>query len=141
MTVTKEMVELVSPFTVGASGDFTDEDFEQYKEWAEEELIKDNPGLPESKYDEAWANLICHIFLTSKEKTHIKSEDISSSNYKYTLFSEDEATLTKYLKRYYEIIDKWGKEEYTAGGISHEDSTLPDAFQLDYGGATGFDFS
>lgn len=82
MTVTTAMIALVSPYTVGAAGDFTETAFEEYKVWAEEELKRDDPGLATTKYDEAWANLICHIFLSSQGGQDIKSEKIR--NYSYT---------------------------------------------------------
>jgi len=97
MTVIKDMIPLVSPFTVGPSGDFTQNTFDQYKIWAEEELKKDDPGLSTAKYDEAWANLICHIFLSSQGERDIKSEKIR--NYSYTSDRK-----TSYYLRYEEII-------------------------------------
>ena len=80
MAVTKEMVEAVSPFIVGSEGDFNEIVYETYKRWAEDELKIDDPGLPEGKYDEAWANLICDIFDSSRGLRNLKSEDTLHSH-------------------------------------------------------------
>jgi hypothetical protein len=61
-----EMISLISPYTVGPTGDFTQEAFEWYKKLAEADFAIDDPGLSAEKADEAVANLICDIFASSQ---------------------------------------------------------------------------
>ena len=127
MTVTSAMVALVSSFTVGESGNFTETDFMQYKTWAEEELDRDDPGLPTSKYDEAHANLICDIFVSSKGGRNFKSESIGG-DYSYTKDGSDKSS---YRLRYEEILKQWGTEQPTVGQEREDVDHMPNQFKLD----------
>jgi len=132
MTVTTDMVAQVSPFTVSASGDFTETDYDQYSTWAKEELDRDDPGLPTSKYDEAHANLICDIFVSSKGGRNFKSEKIG--DYGYT---KDGGGKSSYRLRYEEILRQWATEQPT-GGQEREDVEIPDQFHLDQSESESF---
>lgn len=127
MTVTKEMVMQVSPFSVSDSGDFDKTDFAQYSTWAKEELDRDNPGLPTSKYDEAHANLICDIFMSSKGGRNFKSEHIGG-DYSYTKDGSDKSS---YRLRYEEILKQWGLEQPTGGQEREDVDYMPNPFKLD----------
>ena len=126
MTVTEAMIALVSPFTVAVDGDFTTTDFAQYSTWAKEELDRDDPGLPTSKYDECHANLICDIFASSKGAKDMKSEKIG--DYGYT---RDVAGKTSYRIRYEEILKNWAIEQPTTEQEREDLTYFPDQFQLD----------
>ena len=126
MAVTTDMIALVSPFTVSESGDFTDTDYAQYSAWAKEELDRDNPGLPTSKYDEAHANLICDVFVSSKGGRNFKSEKIG--DYGYT---KDSGGKSSYRLRYEEILRQWNTEQPTAGQVREDVDYMPNSFKLD----------
>lgn len=130
--VTVTMIAQISPFTVGADGDFTTTDFEYYSTQAEEELKRDDPGLPTIKYNEAWANLICDIFVSSKGGRDMKSEKIG--DYGYT---KDGGGKSSYRLRYEEILAQWN-EEAPIAGQEREDSEIPDQFHLDQSESESF---
>jgi len=125
MTVTSEQIPMVSPYTVGESGDFTETVFEQYKLWAEKEFAIDNPGLSDTKADEAVANLICDIFTSSQGGLNIKSEKIG--DYGYT---KDGNGKTSYRLRYEKIIAQFSSKPPTEG-TTREDATQPAQFSFD----------
>ena len=127
MTITSEMIALVSPFTVSESGDFTETDYKQYSIWAKEELDRDDPGLPTSKYDEAHANLICDIFISSKGARNIKSENIGG-DYSYT---KDGSGKSSFRLRYEEILRQWATEQATTGQEREDVDYMPNQFKLD----------
>lgn len=127
MTVTKEMVMQVSTFSVSDSGDFDKTDFDQYSTWAKEELDRNDPGLPAGKYDEAHANLICDIFVSSKGGRNFKSEHIGG-DYSYTKDGSDKSS---YRLRYEEILKQWGSEQPTAGQEREDVDYMPNQFKLD----------
>ena len=126
MTVTTAMVAQVSPFTVSASGDFTDTDYTQYSTWAKEELDRDDPGLPTAAYDQAHANLICDIFASSKGGRNFKSEKIGP-DYSYT---RDDGGKSSYRLRYEEILRQFAGEQ-PAAGQERIDLETPSNFRLD----------
>ena len=125
--VTVTMIAQVSPFTVGADGDFSTTDFEYYSAQAEEELKRDDPGLPTIKYNEAWANLICDIFVSSKGGRNFKSEHIGG-DYSYTKDGSDKSS---YRLRYEEILKQWGTEQPTGGQEREDVDYMPNQFNLD----------
>ena len=125
--VTAAMIAQVSPFTVGADGDFSTTDFEYYSAQAEEELKQDDPGLPTIKYNEAWANLICDIFVSSKGGRNFKSESIGG-DYSYT---KDGGGKSSYRLRYEEILAQWNKGQPTAGQEREDLDYMPNSFKLD----------
>ena len=127
MTVTTAMIAQVSPFTVSASGDFTDTDYAQYSTWAKEELDRDDPGLPTSKYDEAHANLICDIFVSSKGGRNFKSEKIG--DYGYT--KDGNGGKSSYRLRYEEILAQFAGEQPTTGQEREDLDYMPNSFKLD----------
>ena len=123
------MVELVSPFTVAdpsMNGDFTETDYDQYVIWSKEELDRDDPGLSSTKYDEAHANLICDIFVSSKGGRNFKSEKIGDYSY-----SKDGGDKTSYRLRYEEILRQWNTEQPTTGQEHDDVDDMPGQFMLD----------
>lgn len=124
--VTVVMIAQVSPFTVGADGDFSTTDFEYYSVQAEEELKRDDPGLPTIKYNEAWANLICDIFVSSKGGREYKSEKIGDYSY-----SKNDGGKTSYRLRYEEILRQFAGEQPTAGQEREDVDYMPNQFSLD----------
>ena len=126
MTVTSAMVALVSPFTVSESGDFTETDYNQYSTWAKEELDRDDPGLSTAAYDQAHANLICDIFVSSKGGRNLKSEKIGDYSY-----SKDGGDKSSYRLRYEEIIAQFAGEQPTAGQEREDVDYMPNQFKLD----------
>lgn len=126
MTVTKELIPRVSPFTVGPTGDFTTEAFEWYKTLAEAEFATDNPGLSADKADEAVANLICDIFASGGGGRELKSENIG--DYSYT---KDGSGKTSYRLRYEEIIKQHSLIQPATGGITRDDAAPPKQFKFD----------
>ena len=130
MTVTSEMIALVSPFTVGNSDDdtFTETDFEYYKDRTKESTLdRDDPGLPVGTYDEAHANLICDMYMSSKGGRHMKSENIGG-DYSYT---KDGSGKSSYRLRYGEILKQWATEQPTAGQEREDVDYMPNQFKLD----------
>lgn len=126
MTVSITMIAQISPFIVSDSGDFTETDYDQYVIWAKEELDRDDPGLPTSKYDEAHANLICDIFVSSKGSRNMKSEKIG--DYGYT---KDGSGKSSYRLRYEEILKQWATEQPTTGQEREDVDYMPNQFKLD----------
>lgn len=125
MTVTKAMVMQVSSFSVSDDGDFDETDFAQYKAWAQEELDRDDPGLPTAAYDQAHANLICDIFVSSKGGRNFKSEKIG--DYSYT---RDNGGKSSYRLRYEEILRQFAGKQPSAGQ-ERIDIETPSDFRLD----------
>lgn len=115
MTVTPEMIRQVSPFEVSEDGDFTYDDFLQYKTWAAAELDNIDPGLATSMYDQVHALLICDIFLASGGRGHLKSEKIG--NYSYTAVDAGDGGMVKtsYRLRMEQILSTMSTETVTAG--------------------------
>jgi len=137
MTVTKEMIMQVSPFSVSDSGDFDVTDFEQYKIWAGLELDQIDPGLDSPTYDMCHALLICHIYDSSRGSssggTQYKSEKIG--DYSYTRAEGDSETIvrTSYYNRMLQLIKEESREQPTVA-IARDDTdeTFPKAkFKLD----------
>ena len=126
MAVTTDMVAQVSPFTVSDSGDFTETDYDQYVIWAKQELDRDDPGLSTAAYDQAHANLICDIFVSSKGGRNFKSEKIS--DYGYTRDGGDKSS---YRLRYEEIIAQFTGKQPTAGQEREDVDYMPNQFKLD----------
>lgn len=129
MTVSETMIAQVSAFTVGdpsENGDFTTIDFDQYSIWAKEELNRDDPELPTSKYDEAHANLICDIFVSSKGGRDMKSEKIGDYGY-----SKDGGNKSSYRLRYEEILSQWNTEQPTEGQERDDVDDMPGQFMFD----------
>ena len=135
MTVCTTMIAQVSEFTVGDTGSFTETDYDQYSIWAKEELDRDDPRLPTSKYDEAHANLICDIFVSSKGGRNFKSEKIG--DYGYTKDSGGNGGKSSYRLRYEEILKQFAGEQPTAGQ-ERIDIETPSDFQLDQLGLVEF---
>ena len=133
MTVSEAMIAQVSPFTVGVSGDFNATDYAQYSIWAKEELDRDNPRLSTAAYDQAHANLICDIFVSSKGGRNYKSEKIG--DYGYTKDGSDKSS---YRLRYEEILKQFAGEQPTAGQ-ERIDIETPSDFRLDQLGLVEFD--
>lgn len=133
MTVTKAMVMQVSSFSVSDDGDFDETDFAQYKAWAKEELDRDDPGLPSAAYDQAHANLICDIYVSSKGGRNFKSEKIG--DYGYT---RDGGGKSSYRLRYEEILRQFAGEQPSAGQ-ERIDIETPSDFRLDQLGLVEFD--
>ena len=135
MVVTAAMIPLISPFTVGPAGDFTQSAFDQYKIWAGLELKQADPGLDGSTYDYCHALLICHIYDISPQskKTGFKSEKIG--DYSYTKADANDSDTSSYYKRYQQIIGQWGTEQATEGVERDDaDTTYPKKkFKLDQG--------
>ena len=134
MTVTISMITQVSPFTVAdpsLNGDFTQVDFDQYKSWAAAELDRDDPGLSSDAYDQAHANLICDIFVSSKGGRDMKSEEIG--DYGYT---KDGNGKSSYRIRYEEILKQFAGEQPSAGQKRIDIET---PFRLDQLGLQKFD--
>lgn len=135
MVVTAAMIPLVSPFTVGPAGNFSQSDFDQYKIWAGLELKQSDPGLDGETYDYCHALLICHIFDVSPQskKNGFKSEKIG--DYAYTKADEKDSGSSSYYKRFQQLLGLWATEQPTAG-VEREDAdeTFPKKrFKLDQG--------
>jgi len=143
VTVTKEMVMQVSPFSVSDSGDFDETDFEQYKTWAIQDLSKIDPGVDVGTYDQIHALMICHIYETSKgadADTQLPSEHIG--NYSYTRKSKT-GTIgsSTYYDRILQIIQKWQfKQPSTSTKRDDADDTYPSSeFALDQSNTGSFE--
>ena len=130
MTVTPEMIKLVSPYEVSEDGDFTYDDFLQYKTWAQSELDNVDPGLTTSMYDQAHALLICDIFEQSKGRSHLKSEKIG--NYSYTTADNNgNGQKTAYRIRFENMLSTMSTETVTAG-VDRIDMDADDEYGTDY---------
>jgi len=134
MTVTKEMVMQVSPFSVSDSGDFDETDFGQYKIWAIQELNRIDPGVDSETYDRIHALMICHIYESSGDtavSSQLQSEKIG--DYSYTQNSEAIPGTTTYYDRILQIIHKWQlKQPTTSTERDDADDTYPSSeFALD----------
>lgn len=133
MVVTTAMIPLVSPFTVGPTGDFSQTAFDQYKVWAELELKQLDPGLDGDTFDYCHALLICHIYDISPQskKGDFKSEKIG--DYSYTKADLNDSGSSTYYKRLQQVIKQWATEQ-ASGGVEREDAdkTFPKKmFKLD----------
>lgn len=132
MTVTSDLVALISPFTVGESGDFTETDFAQYKIWATLELNRIDPGVDTETYDQLHALMICHMYESSKgNTTQFQSEHIG--DYSYTRSGTVESGSTTYYDRILQILEKWAlKQPTTSTERDDADDMYPsEEFALD----------
>ena len=135
MTVTKEMIMQVSPFSVSDSGDFDETDFEQYKIWAGRELDRVDPGFDTDTYDYCHALLICHFYdISPSEKASIQYKSEKIGDYSYTR-SEGGTTIapTSFYNRFLQVLEKWkGKQATTSTKRDDAEDTYPASeFALD----------
>ena len=141
MTVSTDDIALVSPFTVGVSGDFSTDDFNVYKTWAGLELDRLDPGVDAETYDQCHALLICHIYDISPQskKTGFKSEKIG--DYSYTRADTNDVASSSYYIRFQQILALWATEQATTGVERDDtDTTYPKAeFKLDQGAKAMFE--
>ena len=142
MTVTEEMVEMVSPYTVGGgtTDDITTATFSQFVTWTTVELDNIDPGLATASYDEAHANLIADRIWRKQGKADMKSESIGNE-YDYTREVGD----SSYMMRFNEIIElyKTTKNQNTQEGYTRYDANPSDStagnMKLDQGAVPTFD--
>lgn len=140
MTITKTMVEQVSPFSVDDSGNFTETDYDQYVIWAGLELDQIDPGLDSATYDYCHALLVCHFYECSLGSTgKYKSEKIG--DYSYTRFDNAQTELTSYYNRVLQILAQFGTEQPTTVVERDDaDTTFPKAaFKLDQSAKVRFE--
>ena len=118
MTVTADMIPMVSLYKVVSAGPFTPALFSLYSSVAKQRLDVMNPGLDGSTYDYCHALLICHLYAGLKDDgLDLKSETIG--NYSYT--KSTEAGESTFLIRCREIIT-----EFQGGDIPNEAIDLRD---------------
>ena len=127
MTVDAALIARISPFTVAADGDFTEDDLTAYVAIATAQFNREDPGLDSILADYAKGLLVCHIFESSKNKRSMKSEKIG--DYSYT---KEEATATSFLLDYEQLLASYGGEA-ASEGIERTDKDLPSQFDLDQG--------
>ena len=136
MTVSAATIALVSPFTVGASGTFTEEAFTSYKTWAQKRLDRDNPGFDSDTYDYCHALLICDLYENSRGGLGLKSESIGGGDYSYTKGGDGE-TKTSYMIQYEQILKSFGHAE-PCHGVERTDKDGGAQFKLDQQGIAKF---
>lgn len=112
MVATKDMMPIVSPYTVSNTTDFTETAFGIYSAVAKSELDLDDPGLPSDMYDYCHALLISHLYTIHLGTTEMKAESVGGGDYSYQRFEGGE---TGYLLKYRDVIQKWN-----AVGVSAE---------------------
>ncbi len=128
MTVSATTIALVSPFTVGATGDFTSDDLTSYTAIAAIRLEGLYPGLSTSMsatlYDYCHALMICHLYKASRGNVEKKSEaygDVSWSK---------EPGATSYLVTLRETVEEWktgqAASETVNEGVERADHDMPD---------------
>ncbi|MCK5431427.1 MAG: hypothetical protein KAJ03_01720 [Gammaproteobacteria bacterium] len=137
MVVTPEMVEMVSPYTIGtASGDHaTQAQFAQYSTWAADTLDDADPGLTTSKYDEAHANLIADYIWKKDGKADLTREEIGDYEY------QRKGTVGPYRLAYDAILadyDNTLTASLASAGVTREDATETADMNLDQGGVPTF---
>jgi len=126
MTVSTAMIALVSPYTVGASGDFTEADFTSYKTIGTAILSKDAPtDLDSDVYDYCHALLICHLFESSKGNVGMESEKIG--DYSYKKGNPDETTFwTLYKAMINQFTDYAGEDSGDYDAVTRADTEMGD---------------
>jgi hypothetical protein len=128
MTVSATTIALVSPFTAGASGDFSDADLTSYTTIAALRLEGLYPGLSSSMsaslYDYCHALMICHLYKASRGNVEKKSEaygDVSWSK---------EPGATSYLVTLRETVEEWktgqAASDIVIEGVERADHDMPD---------------
>ena len=128
MTVSATTIALVSPFTVGAIGDFTDADLALYKTIAAARLEGMYPGLSttmsSSLYDYCHALMICHLYKASRGNVEKKSESYGDVGW-----SKDPGA-TSYLVTLRETVEEWKTGQAAAEtvneGVERADHDVPD---------------
>lgn len=129
MTVSSSTIALVSPYTVGASGDFTSDDLTAYAAIAALRLEGMYPGLSTSMnatlYDYCHALMICHIFKASQGNVEKKSE-----SYGGDASWTKEAGDTAFLVTLRETVNEWkagrAASETVNEGVERADHDMPD---------------
>ena len=128
MTVSATTIALVSPFTVGAAGDFTNADLTAYTAIATARLESMYPGLASSMnaslYDYCMALMICHLYKASRGNVEKKSE-----SYGDVSWSKDPGA-TSYLVTLRETVAEWQAgqvaSETVNEGVERADHDMPD---------------
>jgi hypothetical protein len=128
VTVSATTIALVSPFTVGAIGDFTDADLALYKTIAAARLEGMYPGLSttmsSSLYDYCHALMICHLYKASRGNVEKKSESYGDVGW-----SKDPGA-TSYLVTLRETVEEWKTGQAAAEtvneGVERADHDVPD---------------
>ena len=107
MTVTEAMVESISDYTVapeeGATGeeDISQEDFLQYKDWAEKIITQMDIAMPESIKDLITAYLIAHFYT-------VKIVDFNVASVAVGGYSESLKEPSAYLREAQKIANAFG---------------------------------
>jgi hypothetical protein len=84
MTVTTDLIDAMSPYSLGVAksrtaGTYTQSMFDYALQWAEDRFNRDNPGLGPNESDQAVAYLVCHyIYLSFNGAAYTSSESIGS---------------------------------------------------------------
>lgn len=132
MTVTSDMIALVSSLTCGPAGDFTETDFNVYKTWGALELDRIDPGVDAKTYDQLHALMICHMYESSKgNTTQFQSEHIG--DYSYSRNANVKSGNTTYYDRILQLLKTWSlKQPTTSTDRDDADDTYPsEEFALD----------
>lgn len=129
MTVSADTIALVSPYTVGASGDFTADNLTSYAAIAVLRLESMYPGLAASMnatlYDYCEALMVCHLYKASLGNVEKKSESYGGD----ASWTKD-AGDTSYLVTLRETVAEWQKgqaaSETVDEGVERADHDMPD---------------
>ncbi len=128
MTVSATTIALVSPFTVSATGDFTDTDLTSYTAIAAKRLEGMYPGLSSSMdstlYDYCHALMICHLYKASRGNLEKKSETRGDVGW-----TKDPGA-TSYMVTLRETVEEWKTGQVESGtvneGVERSDHDVPD---------------
>jgi len=128
VTVSATTIALVSPFTVGSTGDFSDTDLTSYTAIAAARLEGMYPGLSTtmgaSLYDYCHALMICHLYKASRGNVEKKSETYGDVGW-----SKDPGA-TSYLITLRETVEEWKTGQAASDtvneGVERADHDVPD---------------
>lgn len=109
-----------TPFEVSDSGPFTTAIFNKYKALTQNQLDRDDPGLPAEEYDHAHVMLIAHTWVARDGKLDLTQEKIKDYWY-----NKNEGQ-TSFIIQYQQLIDRYTRSAAAqpTEGIVHTDATM-----------------
>lgn len=134
MTLTKEMVESISPYSVGDARTetvMTGGDFAWYKALAEKRVARDvTAAIDATTRDLLSAYIVCHFKSLSVTGSDGDMQSESIGGYSYSRKSDIAAGSSNYESLYLNELKMMGKKE-PSQSVTRTDSVLPAAFMLD----------
>lgn len=129
MTVTTDMIDGDSPFSLGTTKDatsmtYTQSMFDRALARAEERFARENPGLGGGESDQATEFLVCHfLYMAFEGANDLVSGRIGDLSYQKKVDDETGEVMTNFLSQYKALITLKGSRAVVASsGVVAADS-------------------